>query len=163
MEFRQIENSNYYISDTGIVRNNKTKYTKILQQDRKGYLRIVLKNVSTQLVHRLVAKAFIPNYENKPCINHKNGIKNDNRVENLEWCTIIENNIHANKNGLTNYLKGENIGTSILKENQVLEIRSKFKKRIYTREMLGKEYGVSPLTIKDIISGKRWNHLIPKN
>lgn len=52
------------------------------------------------LIHRLIAQSFIPNPDKKRCVNHINGIKTDNRIENLEWVTSKENNIHALSNGL---------------------------------------------------------------
>lgn len=66
-------------------------------KDSYGYLNVDLiqNGVKKRVkVHRLVAQAFIPNLEYKPCINHKNGIRDDNRVENLEWVTYQENEIH---------------------------------------------------------------------
>jgi hypothetical protein len=77
---------------------------KILKpKNDKGYLRIGLCINGRRIfrpVHRLIAMAFIPNPQNKPTVNHKNGIKTDNRVENLEWATISENTQHSFDNGL---------------------------------------------------------------
>ena len=73
-------------------------------------------------VHREVALAFIDNPYNKPQVNHKNGNKTDNTLENLEWCTAKENAIHARDNGLTNPKKGEDHPSCKITDEEVLSI-----------------------------------------
>ncbi len=127
-----------------------------------GYHRIGLfKNRKQKflLIHRLVAKAFIPNPENKRAVNHKNGIKSNNKVQNLEWCTNKENSLHAKDNGLLNIKRGEEIGNSKLTEKQVLEIRKKYKPWKYTLSMLATEYKVCFQLISLIVNYKIWKHI----
>ena len=91
----------YQISNLGRVKSILYSKERILKKyDKDWYSRLTLvlnKNKITKKIHRLVALAFIPNPENKPHINHINWIKGDNRVENLEWCTRSENELHKYK------------------------------------------------------------------
>ena len=127
-----------------------------------GYIRVMLyknkKGISFG-VHKLVIIAFIPNPENKPEPNHKNGIKTDNRVVNLEWVTKSENAIHSYKMGLQKPLRGSDVKTSNVTNSEVLEIRRKYKWNVYTMEMLAKEYNMSRSGIFYIVKRLTWTHI----
>lgn len=109
-EWRKIEGADerYEVSNTGKVRStnyNKTGKTKELKQkiDKYGYCVVTLHINGKQKypsVHRLVAKAFIPNPNNLPQVNHKDTDKKNNNVSNLEWCTCSGNIKHAFDSGL---------------------------------------------------------------
>ncbi len=127
---------------------------------RDGYPKVSFyvkkKSPKKIFVHRLVAEQFIPNPENKPFINHINGIKTDNRVENLEWCTRSENDLHAYKIGLKN-ATGEKNGFAKLSQRQVLEIRA--FDGAYSRKELSGLYGISLQHLSGIINRKFWKHI----
>lgn len=103
----------YEVSNMGNVRSfkkDKVKTLKLIKRET-GYMFVNLyknKKLYHKSVHRLVANAFISKPENKSQVNHINGKKYDNRVENLEWCTAKENSQHAWNTGLHKPLKGEN-------------------------------------------------------
>ena len=105
--------SDYQISTFGRVKSIKDGRERILKPsvDKDGYLQIALSkngNVKKFKIHRLVAPAFIPNPDGKSQINHRDGNKMNNHVDNLEWNTDRENNLHAIKTGLRKYQKNSN-------------------------------------------------------
>ncbi len=162
-EWKKIKGfDDYIISNHGRVKSFKNKKERILKPAIvNGYYQIILcgEEQHYKKIHRLVAEAFIPNIENKPQINHINGIKIDNEVGNLEWCTISENSIHSRKMGLQIALKGESNANSKLTEKDVMEIRKKYIPIKYSSVKLSKEYGVSSRLIRKIIKRIAWNHI----
>jgi len=133
------------------------------RKDYGGYYKVLLcKNgqVNNQKISRLVAQAFISNPRNKTQVNHKNGIKTDNKISNLEWCTRSENSKHAYKTGLIISVKGENHGRSKLNEKQVRVIKHALKFNIKgTAKQLTKMMNVSEHTISLIKYNKNWKHI----
>jgi len=152
----------YDISDAGGVKSYIYVFPRRLHLSKMedGYLSVALHKDSEKerfMVHRLVALHFIPNPENKPFVNHKNGIKWDNRKDNLEWCTTAENIQHACDTGLLKPQKGSKHGGAKLTEEQVLEIRA-IGKNMFQRE-IAEIYGVDRDTISCILSRKLWKHI----
>lgn len=106
-KWKVIENTYnmFSISDKGNIKNNKTGRVLKLQRNHKGYLevRVTINKIKKTLKpHRLVAFYFVENKENKPQVNHIDGNKENNNVNNLEWVTNHENAQHAIINGLWN-------------------------------------------------------------
>lgn len=107
-------------------------------------------------LHRLVAKAFIPNPENKPCVNHIDNNPLNNQVRNLEWCTYKENSQHALK--CNRFQLGEQRHNCKFTNEQVLEI---FHSSIKITE-LAKIYNASIGAIRGIKNGRNWSHITGK-
>ena len=151
---------NYVIYSDGRVLNRiRGSFLRTFKR-KDGYISIQLSNNGerkTYKLHRLVAENLIPRIKGKYCVNHINGNKSDNRVENLEWCTNSENQKHAFKIGLlTN--RGSNHPRSKLTETNVLDIRQELKKGKSYKE-LAEKHGVHCDTIGNIKNRKTWKHI----
>lgn len=159
----------YQVSNMGRVKSlnyNHTLEERILKNIKSNgyYYRVMLyknKKGKSIRIHRLVGNAFIKNPDNKPCINHIDGNKSNNRVDNLEWCTYKENTEHAFITGMmvNRDTKGIKNCKSKLNNVQVLEIREKYSTGKYTYQELADEYNVHKSTIELIINRKLWKHI----
>lgn len=165
----------YLASSEGRIKNTnwrQTKKTKMMKLKVKydGYVGIQLaRDYLTQypslLVHRLIALVFIPNPNNYPEINHKNSIRTDNRVENLEWCTHQYNMTHANEEGNHN-VKGENHPLAKLTNQDIIDIRAMYFPRArlknngkYNCVQIANMYNLNVSTIRRIIKNRSWSHI----
>lgn len=144
----------------GVVRFRKGKVLKP-HQNYNGYLWVSFCTNDIRKkkkIHRLVAQCFIPNPDGKPQVNHIDGDKHNNHVDNLEWVTPKENAHHAIENNLTTLLRGEKSPTNKLSSENVLEIRSFINEGVTVKE-LAKKYSVHTSTIYRIKHDKSWSWL----
>lgn len=135
--------------------------------DPNGYYRTVLirddGKYTTVKVHRIICQTFLDNPENKPAVNHKNFVRSDNRLENLEWCTFKENTIHSFENERRKYKGGSSCAA--LTDEQVLEIRANYEpdrkvKGRKTKRQIAEEYNTTFYVIKMIIQKQNYRHLL---
>lgn len=127
---------------------------------RDGYRHAII-NKKNRDIHRIIAESFIPNEDNLEQVNHINGIKTDNRVENLEWCTRSDNLKHAFANGLESPMRGESNPIHKLTEDDVRYIRQVYKKsdRNYGFAALARKFGVDKSTISDAAQKIHWRYM----
>lgn len=172
MQKRLIENScDYWVTDTGRVFRGERELSK--NKMHNGYITANIKyqDGTRRLwyVHRLVATTFIPNPKDKPVVNHKNLVKNDNRVVNLEWVTYKENNIHAHENGAFRKATGQHHHAIHSDEviHEVCRLFQEGRRKIDIAKRMNVDNGL----LTNIYSGKAWGHIscdyvfpkLPKN
>lgn len=153
-EWRTVKDfPNYVVSDKGTVKNKNTKHI-LKQRDKQGYMCVQLSKIQNgqQLrksffVHRLVARAFIPNKENRPQVNHKDRNTRNNVVENLEWCTASQNvnYLDANKR------RGESLGHPVVAINLLEKSYTIYPSSMEAARVLG----INHMNIVQIIKNQR--------
>jgi len=165
-QFKQIQDSDYQISNKGRVISLKANDAKALSvyPDKDGY-RVITLNIGGKekqfKVHRLVGEYFIDKYglpENANEINHIDGVKDNNDVSNLEWVTRAQNIAHAKANGL--FRTGESHPAAKLKESDVVFILNN-RENIPAKDMASM-FKVGETTIRQILRGEKWKHLSNK-
>jgi len=159
----------YLIHEDGKVESTRFGKSKILKPVvlSNGYLQVQLcKNGKKfqKRIHRLLSEAFVPNPDNKPCVNHIDNNRQNNSVENLEWVTPAENSQHAvqqNRMSRTHQIgsKGSKNPRSKLNEHMVVIIRKLIEEKELTQTQIGSIFNVSHKPISYIKHNKSWSHI----
>ena len=155
---------NYEVSSHGRVRRIETGRVLTEKIGRFGYLRVHLRSIDSKngvnpLVHRLVAKAFIPNPDNLPQVNHKDGNKRNNAVGNLEWVTAKGNFEHALSAGLRKSSVGSTNYNAKLDDATVREVVRLYREGMGHTQIARILGNVKPPAIYKITTGRHWAHL----
>ena len=150
----------YKVSDEGQVFSKKTN--RVLKpRIHNGYERVALnKNGKAKdfTIHRLVATAFLIGEPNQNMVNHKDGNRTNNHIQNLEWCTLSENRQHAYDTGLQKGRKGSAHHGARFTNEQVRDIKIRLANG-HGVTKISRELGVSHATISLINTGKNWSHI----
>lgn len=159
MKYVNRYNNKYSITEEGKIWSNSTNQFLKTKINKLGYEEIRLglgrKNKGTHTIHRLVAETYLPNPNNYREVNHKNGIKTDNRLENLEWTTRSENMKHAIRTGLKVLKRDLEHPAAKLSLEQIKQIVPKIDGRYGTLSRIAREYGVSVSLLSLIKRGHR--------
>lgn len=154
------ESRNTYVTREGKFYKNDRELKQ--QRDVHGYATVSIQfedgTWKNCLAHRVVAITYIPNQESKPCVNHINGVKHDNRVCNLEWNTYSENTQHAFDTGLQVPPLGEEVWNAGLSNHQVHLICKTMQEGKRNKE-ISDIFAVARHTIKSIRAGASWSHI----
>lgn len=149
---------NYLCSRTGFVKNKKTGRILKPADDSDGYPKVTLTNSLKKkhciAVHRVVATTYLWN-KDKPQVNHKDGNKHNNCVENLEWVTNKENIAHAIRTGLLK-VKGSDNANAKINSRTAKHIRELFVSGKWNKCQLGRMFGISRTMVRYIVEGKNW-------
>ena len=151
----------YSISSYGNIKNEETNYILHPAKDSDGYLIVSLYLNSKRYIrkmHRLVGIAFIPNPENKPTVNHKDGVKSNNYVYNLEWATYSEQMVHAFELGLVEGGKGEKNSMCKYSEKIIHNI-CELLENGYNRSKISKQLEIPKSLIQRIVLERSWTHI----